>query len=174
MEFSIWVHNKPEYLESTEYKLNTLTSPVRMALGTCDKNDDRARETINIFALWALRKLLAACVKVAWWCGLALAKRLFERTSRKDKPPCDHEFFKCQVPAGDSCVAIYHDVCRKCRWDKRKGIYMPADIWEGWALPQLEKLDFKWDTTKAGSKSLDWREWTTPPTGLDTTTAGET
>ena len=54
---------------------------------------------------------------------------------------CDHEFFKCQVPAGDSCVAIYHQVCRKCRWDERKGIYMPLDIWQGWAVPQLEKLD---------------------------------
>jgi len=87
---------------------------------------------------------------------------------------CDHEFFKCQVPASDSCVAIYHQVCRKCRWDKRKGIIMPPDIWRDWAVPQLEKLDFKWDTTKAGStRSLDWREWATPPTGPSTTTAGE-
>ena len=62
-------------------------------------------------------------------------------TARNDDLDCRHEFFKCQVPAGDSCVAIYHDVCRKCRWDKRKGIYMPVDIWKGWALPQLEKLD---------------------------------
>ena len=65
----------------------------------------------------------------------------FEGTSKEIAPPCDHEFFKCQVPGGDSCVAIYHQVCRKCRWDKRKGIFMPPNIWHGWALPQLEKLD---------------------------------
>lgn len=59
----------------------------------------------------------------------------------KDKRYCDHEFFRCQVPASDSCVAIYHQVCRKCRWDKNKGIFMPLDIWRGWAVPQLEKLD---------------------------------
>ena len=62
-------------------------------------------------------------------------------TAINDDLDCHHEFFKCQVPAGDSCVAIYHDVCRKCRWDENKGIFMPPNIWRGWAASQLEKLD---------------------------------
>ena len=61
-------------------------------------------------------------------------------TARNDDLDCHHEFFKCQVPAGDSCVAIYHQVCKKCRWDENKGIFVPPNIWRGWALPQLEKL----------------------------------
>lgn len=77
--------------------------------------------------------------------GLYDALIYWRQTDRHKTPEndehCCHEFFKCQVPAGDSCVAIYHQVCRKCRWDKRKGIFMPPDIWRGWALPQLEKLD---------------------------------
>lgn len=52
---------------------------------------------------------------------------------------CKHVFFECQVPAGDSCVAIYHQVCIKCRWDKTKGVIMPDEIWRGWAVPQLER-----------------------------------
>lgn len=84
------------------------------------------------------------------WYPISSDCRLLEiRTADKTIRPkelhiahrCDHEFFKCQVPAGDSCVAIYHQVCRKCRWDKNKGIFMPVDIWRGWAVPQLEKLD---------------------------------
>jgi hypothetical protein len=79
------------------------------------------------------------------------------------KRHCHHKFFKCQVPASDSCVAIYHQVCRKCRWDENKGIFMPLHIWRGWAVPQLEKLDEQWNATKSGSMSMDWREWTTSP-----------
>ncbi len=56
---------------------------------------------------------------------------------------CKHQFFKCQVPAGDSCVAIYHDVCMECRWDLKKGCTMPDNIWQGWAVPQLLKRDSK-------------------------------
>lgn len=52
---------------------------------------------------------------------------------------CEHSFFKCQVPAPDSCVAIYHQVCRLCRWDETRGVYMPPDIWQGWALRQLAR-----------------------------------
>ena len=84
------------------------------------------------------------------WYHVSLDCRLLEIRTR-DKVmtptaldlPCagDHEFFKCQVPAGDSCVAIYHQVCRKCRWDENKGIFMPPNIWRGWAVPQLEKLE---------------------------------
>lgn len=52
---------------------------------------------------------------------------------------CEHEFFTCQVPAGDSCQPIYHQVCRKCRWDETKGIVMPMHIWHAYAVPQLEE-----------------------------------
>jgi hypothetical protein len=55
----------------------------------------------------------------------------------KRKSSCDHDFFKCQVPSGDSCVPIYHQVCRKCRWDETKGIVMPVWAWDGWARPQM-------------------------------------
>lgn len=57
-------------------------------------------------------------------------------------PICDpdkHQFFSCQVPTSDSCVAIYHKVCKVCRWDETKGIVMPDRIWKGWAVRQLEK-----------------------------------
>jgi len=53
---------------------------------------------------------------------------------------CTHEFFECQVPAGDSCVPIYHQVCKKCHWDNTKKIIMPENIWNGYAVEQLEKL----------------------------------
>ena len=53
---------------------------------------------------------------------------------------CFHEFFSCQVPAGDSCVPIYHEVCKKCKWDKTKGQIMPDDIWKNWVEPQLKEV----------------------------------
>lgn len=82
MEFSVWVHDEPEFLEDAEYKFNILTHPVRMALGTHGKNDYHAREAIRIFAPWALRKLFIACVKVAWWCGITYIERQLERMAR--------------------------------------------------------------------------------------------
>lgn len=54
---------------------------------------------------------------------------------------CQHDFFECQVPAGDSCVAIYHKVCKLCRWDKTKGIFMPDEIWDKFARRQLKELN---------------------------------
>ena len=82
MEFGVWVHAEPEFLENAEYKFNMLTHPVSMARGTGGKNDDHAREAIDVFALWALRKLFIACIKVAWWCGITFVKRRFERRAR--------------------------------------------------------------------------------------------
>ena len=55
------------------------------------------------------------------------------------EPNCQHEFFKCQVPAGDSCVPIYHQVCKLCHWDNTKKIVMPDEIWSGYAMKQLER-----------------------------------
>ena len=68
------------------------------------------------------------------WCS----RRRYAR-ERHEEIECTHDFFKCQVPAGDSCVAIYHQVCAICRWDDTKGIIMPNEIWQGWAVPQIEK-----------------------------------
>lgn len=66
--------------------------------------------------------------------------RLLPQDRNTIEPECEHTFFDCQVPAGDSCVGIFHQVCSKCRWDTRKGIVMPDAIWIGWAVPQIERL----------------------------------
>ena len=62
MEFSVWVHDEPEFLENAEYKFDVLTHSVSMALGTGGKNDGHAREGVDALALWALRKLFIACI----------------------------------------------------------------------------------------------------------------
>ena len=82
MEFDIWITDEPEFLEMTRYKFDVLTHPVSMALGTGGKNDSLAQKTVDILALWAIRKLFVACVKVAWWCGVTFVKRRFERRAR--------------------------------------------------------------------------------------------
>ena len=57
----------------------------------------------------------------------------------RGEPDCVHEFFLCHVPAGDSCVPIYHKVCKKCRWDESKGQIMPTEIWKTWGRTSIEK-----------------------------------
>lgn len=70
-------------------------------------------------------------------------ERREEGEKRKECNPGDHEFFKCQVPAGDSCEPIYHEVCRICRFDKNKGMQMPDRIWNGWAIQQLKEKSWR-------------------------------
>ena len=61
-------------------------------------------------------------------------KRYKDQILDETEPDCKHEFFKCQVPAGDSCQPIYHQVCRLCHWDETKGCIMPDEVWNGWAI----------------------------------------
>jgi len=77
--FDVWTVDEPEFLEDTEYKFNMLTHPIYIAMGTGGKNDYLAKETIEILADWALRKLFAACAKVLWWTMTTMVKRAFER-----------------------------------------------------------------------------------------------
>ena len=74
--FSVWEIDEPEFAENTEYKFNPLVHPVHMAIGTGGKNDHLAKETIDILADWALRKLFVACAKVLWWIMWKKAKRI--------------------------------------------------------------------------------------------------
>ena len=84
--------------------------------------------------------LLATMLAVAI-CGLVgLYREARRHCATENEPACEHEFFRCQVPAGDSCVGIYHQVCKKCHWDQTKGVFMPDEIWRGWAVPQLEEM----------------------------------
>ena len=78
--FDVWTVDEPEFLENTEYKFNMLTYPIYIAMGTGGKNDHLAKETIEILADWALRKLFAACAKVLWWIMMIIIKRAFEKT----------------------------------------------------------------------------------------------
>jgi hypothetical protein len=54
---------------------------------------------------------------------------------------CVHDFFKFQVPTSDPCRPVFHQVCKKCRWDADKVMFMADRVWDGWAVPQLEKKD---------------------------------
>lgn len=80
--FTIWEVDEPEFLDDTEAKFKMLLHPVDMTLGTGGKNDRLAKETINAFADWALRKLLRATVKVAFWAALTIAGRFVKRDFR--------------------------------------------------------------------------------------------
>lgn len=79
VSFNVWTVDEPEFLKDTEYKFNILTHPLDMAMGTGGKNDDEAKETIEVLADWALRKLFTACAKVLWWTMRTIVKRAFER-----------------------------------------------------------------------------------------------
>ena len=52
------------------------------------------------------------------------------------EPECQHEFFRCQVPSGDSCQPIYNEVCKLCHWDKTRGCIVPDSVWREWAIHQ--------------------------------------
>jgi len=83
---------------------------------------------------------LLALIPIGAICGLVgLYREARRHCATEDGPACEHEFFKCQVPPGTGGGAIYHWVCKKCRWDESKKVFMPDEIWYGWAVPQLEE-----------------------------------
>jgi len=77
--FTVWEIDEPEFLDDTETKFKMLLHPVDMAMGTGGKNDGLAKETIDVLADWALRELLRATVKVAFWTALVIAGRLVKK-----------------------------------------------------------------------------------------------
>jgi len=79
ISFDVWTVDEPEFVKDAAYKFDMLTYSVRMAMGTGSKNDHLAKETIEILADWALRKLFIACAKVLWWITRTIIKRAFER-----------------------------------------------------------------------------------------------
>jgi len=54
---------------------------------------------------------------------------------------CLHNFRDFQVPAGDSCMPIYHGICIHCGWDRTKKYYVPNNIWAEWIIPQMHDND---------------------------------
>ena len=85
--------------------------------------------------------LLAALIVVLIVYSIVdLYRKAKRHCATENEPACEHEFFQCQVPASDTCVPIYHWVCKKCRWDETRKMFMPPDIWRDWAVPQLEKM----------------------------------
>jgi hypothetical protein len=79
---------------------------------------------------------LAICVA-----ALRAAERWPNRFGTKTGCSNGHDWFDCQVPAGDSCQPIFHQVCRKCRWDAGTSFFMSGATWSEWAVPQLRKLE---------------------------------
>jgi len=77
--FTVWEIDEPEFLDDTETKFSVLVHPLRMAMGTCGKNDHLAKETIDALADWALRKLLWATVKVSFWAALTIVGRFVKK-----------------------------------------------------------------------------------------------
>jgi len=77
--FTVWQTDEPEFLDDTETKFKMLLHPVSMALGTGGKNDRLAKETIDMLADWALRKLLRATVKVSFWTALVIVGRFVKK-----------------------------------------------------------------------------------------------
>ena len=51
-----------------------------------------------------------------------------------------HDFFQLLTYGGDACAPKYHTVCKKCRYNKGLNKYVPEDIWNIFAIPQLKKL----------------------------------
>lgn len=84
--------------------------------------------------------VLALAVVVIICSFVELYRKAKRHCATENEPACEHEFFQCQVPASDTCVPIYHWVCKKCHWDQAKGMFMPEGIWRGYAVPQLEEM----------------------------------
>ena len=83
--FTVWEVDEPEFLDDTEATFKMLLHPVDMALGTGGKNDGLAKESIDVLADWALRKLLWATVKVSFWIVSAIVGRFIKKGSRLSK-----------------------------------------------------------------------------------------
>ncbi len=80
--FAVWEVDESEFLDDTEAKFKMLLHPVDMALGTGGKNDGLAKESIDVLADWALRKLLWATVRVSFWTVLVIIGRFIEKGFR--------------------------------------------------------------------------------------------
>jgi len=80
--FKVWQADEPEFLDDTETKFSILVHPLRMALGTGGKNDHLVKETIDVLANWALRKLLRATIKVSFWAALTIVGRFVKKDFR--------------------------------------------------------------------------------------------
>lgn len=83
--FAVWEVSEPEYLDDAEATFKMLLHPVDMALGTGGKNDGLAKESIDVLADWALRKLLWAAVKVSFWIVTAIVRRFIKKGFRLGK-----------------------------------------------------------------------------------------